>query len=201
MGVPFPPVTDGASALFVFHNADGKPNRVNTLHFAAATSGSTLAELATVLNANLTSDMWGLMSNADTCTDVLLTDLRSGGGQSNLHLGTPIVGEGSGHYLPNSCGLIKLTTDTRGRSYRGRVYIPDLAESFTVNGLITPGNQASTSAAWVLFANALVSDGKWALAVCTRYENNVRRNPGRVTQVTNAACESRVATQRRRQLA
>lgn len=101
------------------------------------------------------------------------------------------VGAGGGDYSPANCYLIKMTTAIRGRSYRGRLFMPFVAEAQSSAGQLDLSNVSACTAAWVAFTNQLVTDG-FALVVAS-YKLAV------ATQVLNIACEPSVATQRKRQ--
>jgi hypothetical protein len=171
---------------------------VNVLHFVRSSNAYDLDDLTNLLDSYFTSDMWGLSSSADVCSHLEITALYDTSSSRVFTLSSPIVGQGGGDYWPNSCGLIKMTTDQRGKSYRGRVYLPDIAETFVDNGVIKTANQNATTTAWDTFANLMVGSDQWALGIVSYVHNNAPRTTGVITQVTNVGCESHIATQRRR---
>ena len=193
-----PLVPDAARVVLPFENAESYPNRVNVLHFLRASGSNTPAQLIADLETNLSSDMWGLTAVSDVCSQIEVTPLYDTSNTIIHTMGTEIAGQGSGDYSPNLCALVKLNTDTRGPSFRGRVYLPDLSDAFHDAGVVKTANRDATTGHWVDFANAMAGAGRWSLAVVSYYHNNARRSTGVATQVTNVAVERMAATQRRR---
>jgi len=64
-----------------------------------------------------------------------------------------------GDILPTSCLLMKLNTAQRGRSHRGRIYLPFLNTNNVGDGKIGSSIQASVTTAWVAYKTALASAG------------------------------------------
>lgn len=165
-------------------------NAVNVLHFSAP--GKTPAEIFTAFDTNVTAAMWGPVSNTARVQSVDITPLDG----SSATLGfvpanvAKWTGLTTGDPIPNSCGLVKLETALRGRSYRGRIYLPDISESATAVGAFTSTLVTNTTNAWVTFANAMATAGI-ALGVAS-YKLSTWH------QVLNLALEETMATQRRR---
>jgi hypothetical protein len=92
--------------------------------------------------------------------------------------------------VPQTSNLIKLLTAKRGRSYRGRIYLPWLDETVQDSGHVAPATITATTAAWVAFWTALNADG--APLQVASYKNATSE------AVIALACENFVGTQRKR---
>ena len=116
-----------------------------------------------------------------------------------LPAGAPLAGTLAGDSVPNNAALaVSFYTDQRGRSYRGRNYVPGLSA----------GNLASTStfatavlagllAAYVELPTALGSVGA-EHAVLSRQHNGAPRTTGVATPVTAYGGNVQIDSQRRR---
>jgi hypothetical protein len=100
-------------------------------------------------------------------------------------------GNVSGDWVPQVAAVVSLRTAKRGRSYRGRVYIPFIGEAQISNGSLSSGYVADLLDAWTAFQTALeTSDFYLAVASYKLAE---------ATRVTNVIVEAAMGTQRRRQ--
>jgi len=113
------------------------------------------------------------------------------------------TGVPTGEFIPNCCGLIKITTALRGRRHRGRVYLPFLPEGSLDDGALFTSAPATTTTAWMGFVNALAAlSTPWTFGVAT-YGRPTPANPAgwtpAFTPAINVLCETMAATQRRRQ--
>jgi hypothetical protein len=92
--------------------------------------------------------------------------------------------------MPQVAAIVKFLTAKRGRSYRGRIYIPFVAENTTTAGKLGPTPVANTTTAWIAFHTALTSA---TLDMCVASYKNATQEP-----IIALACETYTATQRRR---
>lgn len=100
------------------------------------------------------------------------------------------AGQGGSQAIIQCAALIKLATNKRGRSFRGRIYLPGVGESAQENGILVTGIDTDTTASWVEFLNLMVADERPLMVASYTL--------GSAEQVTNVVCEHAVATQRRR---
>jgi hypothetical protein len=100
-------------------------------------------------------------------------------------------GNVSGAWVPQVAPVVSLRTAKRGRSYRGRVYIPFAGEGQIENGLLSSGYALDLQEAWTAFQTALESSDFY-LAVASYHLAVANR-------VTNIIVEQATGTQRRRQ--
>jgi hypothetical protein len=67
--------------------------------------------------------------------------------------------------VPQVAAILKQLTAKRGRSYRGRLYLPFIAEGQIGNGGINGTSRATATAAWIAFHTAMTSAGfDWVVA-------------------------------------
>jgi len=147
----------------------------------------------TWLDANVTSDMWAMVCSTAHVATVSITPLDGTTATQDYTPATPGNWDGGvgGDSIPQASSLVKLTTLTRGRSYRGRVFLPFLPESVQVNGEITSALLADQQSAWDDFVAAGVG-GAPQLVVASYLHSTAAR-------VSAALCEAETATQRKRQ--
>lgn len=104
--------------------------------------------------------------------------------------------------LPPQCAvLISAKTGTKGRSYRGRFYLPGPVQTDETDGLLS----GAAVTAYTTIPTQLLSvfgpagtNGDWRYAVISRYSNKQKRAVPIATQVTSLALDPVIATQRRR---
>lgn len=186
-----PVIANVFRAAFNWIDGSGQ-NAVNVMHFKAD-SASVPNDLFTVLDAHLTNGCWNLTSSICVVDTVDITPL-DGSSASQLFStdrDTHWQGGVGGQYIPAAAGVVKITTAKRGRSYRGRIFLPFVAEAAQQNGTTTGTLAADCTGAWSTFeTNMLASD--WATGVASY-------KLGTWEKSTAITCESVLGTQRRRQ--
>jgi hypothetical protein len=132
--------------------------------------------------------MWTAVQGDAAITSLDLTPL-DGSTASYHHVvsGTQWEGSPTGDMVPGSSCCVSLYTGDRGRSKRGRVFLPWLAESEQTAGTITPTTVSDTVAAWNTFIAAMTT-ATYPLVVAS-YKlasyaavTSVRVRPGAATQ-------------------
>lgn len=166
----------------------------NVLHFQNNDDPTPL-ELATILNAHVTSNMWALLSN--TFGGFSLDIIPLDGTSATVHT-TPASaawqGGASGTRIPEACFGLTLTTDLRGRRNRGRIFIGPVTETQFADGQLSTSPVNDSTSAWTTFANDLVADASSTALVVASYRGAVAH------QVTNIQGHYSARTQRRRLL-
>lgn len=169
----------------------GSQTAVNVIHFHDDLGNQTSANLFADIALNVTHDMWDSVVAFGRADDIDITPLDGAGATQTF----PTVdidkwrGGGGSEFAPAVATIVKLTSDFRGKSKNGRIFLPFTAESKMANGtLVSPTAQ---TAAWVAFANAMIAVG-WHLCVASYLLASQ-------VPVANLAVESTLATQRRRQ--
>jgi hypothetical protein len=153
------------------------------------------AAVNTALNAHVTAAMWGLVAPTMFVESVDVIDLDGISASSNFATGggAKWTGGGTGDPIPQGASVIKLTTTLRGRSHRGRVYLPAVPEGDQANGVLTGSVVATVQTAWVAFAAAMAADATTPLAfVVASYKLATQ------TAISTISAEGKMATQRRR---
>lgn len=165
-----------------------------------AVTPTTLSDVADVIDAWWGTDLIGWVSAVLTVQDVKCTDLTTAVGPTFTK---PITGSGTGTGGSGANGgqvaaVVSLRTAKRGRSYRGRVYIPGVPSSFlgSANSLSSTARAALTTVWANLYFN--LAAASFTPQVLSRQENNVRRTIGVATPINNFTVNLILGTQRRR---
>lgn len=162
-------------------------NVIHILNGAASTD-----DVAAALNANVTASMFETMSNQWQCISGDFQFLDGVSSKKTIALdGTKFIGGTAGDYIPQSATLVKLQTGKRGRSKRGRIFLPAVAEGAQSNGVLNGAKVASMQTGWDAFAGNMVVDGFHL--VVESYKLASHEN------VTALLVELETGTQRRRQ--
>lgn len=105
----------------------------------------------------------------------------------------------SGTIAPNNAAqLVSFKTASRGRSYRGRNYLPAIPSANLLDAShITTAAVTALNDAYDQLALSIVAGG-YTHVVLSRYNAGVRRTVGVATPITNYIAKSLIATQRRR---
>jgi len=113
------------------------------------------------------------------------------------------LGTQAGARLPNNVAMVlKFSTDQRGRSYRGRVYLPGMViESLETSDTWLPAAAGAITSNFNLYIADI--DDAWTdpeitHVVVSRYTDNAPRTTGVATPVTAVTYNPAVATQRKR---
>lgn len=196
----FVPVANTVLAELIFY-LDGQIVE-NTLYFENSTeidSGEMLA-LAEVLR-----DWWGdelapRVSQSLLLQLVKITELTTALSPSYTLPVTPnLPGGVAGDCSPNSVTVcVSFRTAGRGRSSRGRNYIPAIPEALTLASRITLGIQAEYTAAY----NALLTvlPVNWTWVVVSRFSEGLPRAAGLTLPITSAVIVDNVVDSQRRRL-
>lgn len=131
----------------------------NVMHFRSGSGDP--ATLAAQLDANATNTMWELQPTPAKVTGIVVTPLDGSSVSLPYNPDTPAnwTGHGgAGDFVPQVAAIVKLLTAKRGRSYRGRLFLPWVAESQIAQGGINGTSRATATAAWIAFAAAMSAD-------------------------------------------
>lgn len=157
----------------------------------ASVTGS---EIATVLDDSVVANMWNPGDTHSHVNNIVVTPLNGSSNSFTFPTGEPSKwtgGQTTQSIAPQVCALVKLTTDVRGRSYRGRVYVPWVSEASTTNGFLDSDTVTAMQTAWETFqANLATNDTELVVA---SYLHSTAQ------EVTALLVESFTATQRKRQ--
>lgn len=132
--------------------------------------------------------------------EVKATDLESQTGPvAFANTGLPITGTLSGVSVPNNVTVaITKRTASRGRSFRGRIFHPGLAQTDITSNTIVGGALTAILAAWTPLMT--ISDGvnPCEMVVVSRFQNGAPLGTGESTVVTGLTSDGVVDSQRRR---
>jgi hypothetical protein len=187
---PLPVIADVNRVSFEWFNA-GQNGAANVMHFSAP--GKTPLQIYTLLASTVAPHMWEAVSADGRISEVRITPLD--GTSPTQTFVTPVSteweGQSSGAIVPAVACVVKLATAIRGRSYRGRLFLPWLGEGSINAGFVDTTPLALMVSAWGSFANAMETGGV-ALGVAS-YKLATWH------QAINVGVEHACATQRRRQ--
>jgi hypothetical protein len=169
---------------------------VNIFHVKGPHSGYPNSQAVfTCIDAHVTTGLWTFISSNLTADSMTITPLDGVTASSTIAI-TPAAkwsGQSAGEAIPNMANLIKLTTAKRGRSYRGRLYLPNVGEPDQTNGKLAVAKVPTTTTAWNTFIAAIGTDATTSLIMGIASYTHSTIDP-----VINAFCEGTAATQRRR---
>lgn len=116
-----------------------------------------------------------------------------------LNVSPPMSGEVVAESLPNNVAYtITFLTAQRGRSFRGRNYVPGLTIDSVVSNNIVAGVRTALLAFYTNLRAAIVSSG-YEMVVVSRISNGVERTTGVTTPITGfTTFDTTVDSQRRR---
>jgi hypothetical protein len=221
---PLPSVANGLKCDLGYSIGDDT-HALTRLHFLSSggpPSGATLGTLAVDIANDWSTDLRAIFSSAVALTSVTLTDISSTSGAQGAWTGSQ-AGTRAGSAVPaNVCVLMHHNIARRYRGGKPRSYVPfgvtgDLASPQTWGGAFT-GNILTSWAAFIAHILAHVVSGYQLMSFVnvsyysgftnvpygspTKYRRiPTLRAGGPITdQITSSTPESRVASQRRRNL-
>lgn len=162
------------------------------MHFHSASYD--IPSLITAIEAAVAANMWAHTRSDTGIKEYVLTPLNGLGNSVLQSTGLPTKWKGTqalADTVPQVCPLVKLTTDLRGRHYRGRVYLPWPQESVCNSSILTATERTAMQTAWSAFVSSLAAASKWMQVAS--YSTATSRD------VETAFVEQLLATQRRRQ--
>lgn len=158
---PLPVINGVFRAAFQWKNLDYPTwTATNVMHFQK--NGGDPVSLTALLDASVSANMWGQTSSSSSVYQVAVTPLD---GSAVTFPYTPLTPAkwkgtvGSLEYLPQVSAVVKFLTGKRGRSYRGRVYLPWCIEDVVKSGLVLAATQTTMNTAWVAFRTAMETGG------------------------------------------
>lgn len=190
--MPLPVISDTFRCALTWHNVNTRRDAVNVMHVHSSTL--TIANIFSEFDTNVTAAMWNQTVTDTVATQMTITPLDGVGTSVVFPITAAAKWKGaqaSGNTIPQAAAILKITTANRGRSYRGRMFLPFVAESVHDDGNYNASAAAAQLAAWQTFVGVINGHGldfgvaSYKLAV--------------FTEQTGLFVEPRTATQRRRQ--
>lgn len=192
--MPLPTITDCYRVAINYVVLARSLTATNVIHVLSPTGDED--DVMASIDSAATPQMWSPCTNQLLLDNVTITKL-DGTPDGRVYPLSVLTAanwpdnSGSLDYSPQVAALVKMQSGATGRSGRGRVFLPFVAESVVTGGQINETSTTPCTEAWVDLANALVADNR-ALAVAS-YKNAA------ASQVLNLACQTNTATQRKRQ--
>lgn len=195
-----PVIADTARCAFNWVNGDGQTAK-NIIHFAD--TGHDALLLAEAIDAAFEANMADATVNSANCPDVDVTYLDGVSATINRPL-TRWVGQIAGQFVPQASAILTLYTVDRGRSNRGRIYLPFIAEGVLNNGLLGVDTVGELNTGWLDFQNAMFTAGFPVVVASYITEHTVHGAPAGAsvphrTDVVRIKAQPVAGTQRRRQ--
>ena len=186
------PVITDVWRITIDWNTNGGVTPHNVMHFLDGVGGRPADEVAANIWQNWTADMFDCIGSGYTTQTLscLKLDGTSATSVQTIPTINQVGGGGGLDAEPNAAAVIKLATGLRGRSNRGRVYLGPIAESAVATATVNSGVRDTMTAAWVAFANAMVTLEQPLGVASYRHAN--------WHQVTDLICRQRVGSVRRR---
>ena len=196
----FIPVPDTAQINIVY-SLDGQT--VENVVYYKHDGTPTLADLTNITDAVAAYIRTSLMPALSSAIQLIrvvgvLLDVADGLIVTNT-VSLPLAGGDSDAVLPNNVAFcISLRTGNRGRSFRGRNFIPGIAESHVVKSELNSTAAGGLVSAWGGLLAVGTSSG-WTMVVVSRFHNHLPRTTGVATPVQSIfAIDNVVDSQRRR---
>jgi hypothetical protein len=162
------------------------------MHFSAP--GKTATDVYNALNANVTTAMWDQTLTTIGIQEVDITKLDGSSATQSFATGLAAKwsgAQGAQDIIPQVCALVKFTTSLRGRSHRGRIFLPAPGESVCSNGLLNLANQSAMQLDWDTWLTNMTTAG--VTPVVASYKLDTAQ------AIISLVVERDLATQRRRQ--
>lgn len=133
---PLPVIADTVRAAFNWEIPGGQ-HAVNVMHFRC-TDSTAPAHIFAAIDNQVLGFMWKPLSDGAKIGSISFTPLdgTSATVTINTDSSSKWKGQESGNFIPQVAALVKLTTATRGREHRGRVFLPFVAEAVQESGAI-----------------------------------------------------------------
>lgn len=195
----FIPVPNGIQLCFNFTMSGQNMQFCLTLRKTAG--APTVPDLLSMANTGAswwTATLKTRLSPAVTLNNVSATDLTiQGGPQQSVNVGTP----GTSGTVPEAnsiCVVASLRTPLRGRSYRGRCYVPGIpSESRSTPTDVQSAFATNLAAAFGTLGGNTAALG-FPVVVASRQHNGVVTNPATTQDVTSYVVDVHMDNQRRR---
>lgn len=198
--MPFIPVPNTVQVNVVYEMDSQEVE--NTLYYEKSTGvdSTDLAALIEEINAFLVDQLLPFLGN--TIQLVRVVGVLLDAADSLLYVSTtglPVAGGAAGAAAPNNVALcMSLRTANRGRSARGRNFIPGIPKDLITENTVGSGSVTAYESAYTDLI-AIGGDDGWQQVVVSRFTGGAPRTTGLTTPVTAAfVVDPTVDSQRRR---
>ena len=198
--MPFIPVPNTAQFELIY-NWSGQVCE-NVLHYVKASPWDydDLELVCGLLRSKWDTAVQPAMPTTLSLTSIKGTDMSSQTGPTITYAtGLPLAGLSGSPSLPNNCALvITKRTALRGRSFRGRLYMPGLVEADVTNNNVSGAQVAAFIVMWNNFLVCDMGDDEALLCVVSKFSGGSARATGVATLVANLTSDGVIDSQRNR---
>lgn len=187
---PLPVIADTFRVAMFWQGQSGLLGQT-VMHFQKAAASA--ASVAADVDANVTASMWTHTNTNTKVTELHVTPLDGSSATYILAVtGAKWAGtSGASDVVPASAVVVSFRTGLRGKSNRGRIYLPFTSENVIADGKLLAANVAIGQPAWNAFLAAMIAVPDFP--VVASYKLATKH------QITSIVYEGTLGTQRRRQ--
>lgn len=197
--MPFVPVPNVVQVNLIWSWLSQECQNVWYYEYAAEPTTEEMQALATELAPLINTNLLGVFSDTCSLTTIRVRNLTSefAPGLDSV-VGLPVVGDVAGNSMPTEvAACVSHLTALRGRSFRGRSYLPGLSETY-VNGNTLDSGYRTQVVTGMGIIMAAIADGGPDMVVVSRIEDGAPRVTGVTTPITSFRCDAVPDSQRRR---
>jgi len=196
---PYIPVEDTAEVRMAYVTLGGVANNVINFRKSGGWDATSLGDLAQAVSDAWETEVSPRVSEDISLDSVTATDLSSATGPQ-VTLPAGISGANAQPVAPNNVTLaVSFHTNTRGRSYRGRLYHVGMSQSQITGDSIGDAGATATQEAYSDFFDSITTAVSGAEhVVVSRCQDDTWLTDGIATPVTAYSVEPTVDSQRRR---
>lgn len=190
--MPLPIVADSYLVRLVWASSIFSRPAANDMCFHDDAGGHTGTDVYNAINAHVTANMWQNVAANGNVAKVVTTKLDGTAASVDHLTGAPAkwTGQGGTQPIPQGCVVVTLRTGFRGRSYRGRIYLPWIADINAVDGVINPTDLALQQTAWTTFMTDMKTAGFPIHVLSKKHSTS--------TEIASVTLQGFLRTQRRR---
>jgi hypothetical protein len=197
--MPFQAVPQGIQVKLLMTQNGVRMENVWNVDYGAAVTPLGLFLVNTIFDNWVNTSYKTHIHSSVKFDQLIATDVSVANGAQDLIVPTATQGATGGAALPgNSAFVASLRTLSTGRNFRGRTYIPGLAETAIVDAQhATTGFAAAANVTFNDLISALVAGG-YKLCVLSRFLANALRAVGLLTEVISVITDTKLDSQQRR---
>jgi hypothetical protein len=148
--MPLPTIANCYQVKLVWTNAAMQRQATCAFHVSDVTGAGHEAAIMAVLNTEIDATLWTVLSGGAVITRVDITYLGTPSATVSFIPVTPAhwTGGGGTDAIPQGCAVVTLQTATRGKSHRGRIFLPWVGEVEQLQGVLLAADVATMQTAW-----------------------------------------------------
>jgi len=189
--MPLPEIASCFRVAFNWFNSTSGGNAENVMHFTCEAGEA--SDVGDAINATMTDDQLNFSSSLTVLQSLSITPLDGTTATLVYPISTIDGATPSSEGIPNSCAIVTAYTARRGRSYRGRVYLPYLSELASEVGHLKTAYRDSLQTGWAGWQARLEAQSPAVTWVVASYKHATAE------AITSVHVQEIVGTQRRRQ--